>query len=117
MATPATVASSQPAAAPLVAAAAILSDPWTVLVAQAIVVGRVAQPRELRASLSGISAPVLSERLRRLERNGVVVRRIYQRRPVRTRYEATELGRLLRPVFSALARWGGQFQARRRVGA
>ncbi|MFI6493599.1 winged helix-turn-helix transcriptional regulator [Streptomyces sp. NPDC050564] len=54
---------------------------------------------ELRELIGGISQKVLTETLRRLEFNGLVLRRAYGGSPLRVEYELTALGRsLLEPI-------------------
>ena len=53
----------------------------------------------------GATGKVLTQRLRQLERDGLVQRHYYAEVPPRAEYEITELGRSLAPVFSALAQW------------
>ncbi|MBP0452716.1 helix-turn-helix transcriptional regulator [Kitasatospora sp. RG8] len=64
------------------------------------------RPGELRARIGGISAKVLTETLRRLEYNGLVVRRSYAETPPRVEYALTPLGRTLLPALEALGEWG-----------
>lgn len=60
---------------------------------------------EIQRRLGSITAKTLTERLRQLERDGLVVRRAYAEVPPRVEYDITELGRSLSPVFAALATW------------
>ena len=48
---------------------------------------------------------MLTERLRQLERDGLVARTYHREIPPRVEYEITELGRTLVPVFRKLAKW------------
>jgi DNA-binding HxlR family transcriptional regulator len=64
---------------------------------------------ELQAQLPRITPKVLTERLRRLERDGLIARTYHPEMPPRVEYEVTELGRTLRPVFRALERWGDRY--------
>lgn len=57
-------------------------------------------------SVSGISARVLTDRLRELEAGGVVRREVRSGGPVRVVYSLTEQGRALHPVIEALGAWG-----------
>lgn len=59
----------------------------------------------LRDSVSGITAKVLTQRLRQLERDGLVTRTAYSEIPPRVEYEITKLGSSLAPVFAALVNW------------
>ncbi|MGF0118309.1 winged helix-turn-helix transcriptional regulator [Promicromonospora sp. Marseille-Q5078] len=63
---------------------------------------------QLERALGGITPKVLTERLRQLERDGLVLRHYHAEVPPRVEYEITDLGRSLSPVFAALADWTDQ---------
>jgi DNA-binding HxlR family transcriptional regulator len=84
-----------------------VGDRWTLAVVRALLDG----PRrfsELTAAVEGIAANTLADRLRRLERGGLLVARPYCERPPRHVYELTEEGRALAPAIAALAAWGSR---------
>jgi DNA-binding HxlR family transcriptional regulator len=60
---------------------------------------------ELERRLGTITAKVLTQRLRQLERDGLVQRHYHPEVPPRVEYEITELGRSLSTVFAALGEW------------
>ena len=60
---------------------------------------------DLRDLVEGITAKVLTQRLRQLERDGLVTRTMHAEIPPRVEYEITDLGRSLAPVFAALVNW------------
>ena len=60
---------------------------------------------ELQQQLPMVSPKVLTQRLRKLERDGLVERTYFPEMPPRVEYETTELGRTLSPVFQTLAAW------------
>lgn len=60
---------------------------------------------ELERRISTITPKVLTDRLRQLERDGLVVRTYHAEVPPRVEYEISELGRSLGPMFAALADW------------
>jgi DNA-binding HxlR family transcriptional regulator len=98
-------ARTDPAAAPLDEAVARVGDRWTLLLVQALLDG----PRrfnELLEALPGIAPNVLSQRLKHLERETVVVGQPYSRRPPRVAYELTASGRELAGALRLLAQWG-----------
>jgi DNA-binding HxlR family transcriptional regulator len=74
---------------------------------------------ELHRRIGRVTAKVLTERLRRLERDGLVTRHYFAEVPPRAEYEITELGRSLGPVFATLADWQaehlGEVESARRV--
>lgn len=60
---------------------------------------------ELEHRIRSITPKVLTQRLRQLERDGLVIRTYHPEVPPRVEYEISELGRSLGPVFSTLATW------------
>lgn len=76
---------------------------------------------ELERRIATISPKVLTQRLRQLERDGLVVRTYHPEVPPRVEYEISDLGRSLAPLFAALAAWspnlGHVEQARRAYDA
>ncbi len=72
---------------------------------------------ELERRITTISPKVLTQRLRQLERDGLIERTHYPEVPPRVEYEITDLGRSLAPLFSALSEWSSNLgkveQARR----
>src|SRR6187402_1440459 len=61
---------------------------------------------ELQRRIGTITPKVLTQRLRQLERDGLVVRTYHPEVPPRVEYEISELGLTLAPLFAALADWG-----------
>jgi DNA-binding HxlR family transcriptional regulator len=59
----------------------------------------------LERRIATISPKVLTQRLRQLERDGLVVRTYHAEVPPRVEYEISELGRSLGPLFASLAEW------------
>ncbi|MFF2086939.1 winged helix-turn-helix transcriptional regulator [Nocardia sp. NPDC058176] len=60
---------------------------------------------ELERRIGGITSKVLTQRLRQLERDGLVLRTYHPEMPPRVEYEISELGRSLAPVFATLGEW------------
>ncbi|WP_319462020.1 helix-turn-helix domain-containing protein [Micromonospora sp. RTP1Z1] len=60
---------------------------------------------ELERRLLTITPKVLTQRLRQLERDGLVVRTYHPEVPPRVEYEISDLGRSLAPLFATLADW------------
>ena len=60
---------------------------------------------ELERQLGAITPKVLTQRLRQLERDGLVRRHYHPEVPPRVEYEITDLGRSLSSVFAALSEW------------
>jgi DNA-binding HxlR family transcriptional regulator len=60
---------------------------------------------ELERRITTITPKVLTQRLRQLERDGLVTRTYHPEVPPRVEYEISELGRSLGPLFATLAEW------------
>jgi DNA-binding HxlR family transcriptional regulator len=60
---------------------------------------------ELRDRIPTLTPKVLTQRLRQLERDGLVVRTYHPEVPPRVEYEITDLGRSLADIFASLNEW------------
>jgi DNA-binding HxlR family transcriptional regulator len=65
---------------------------------------------ELSRRITTITPKVLTQRLRQLERDGLVVRSYHAEVPPRVEYEISDLGRSLGPLFAALSEWSGNLE-------
>jgi DNA-binding HxlR family transcriptional regulator len=93
---------------PIAGALDVLGDRWTLLVLRdALFLGK-ATFQEFLASPERVSSNTLAERLRRLERCGILRKEAYQRRPTRWRYLPTPSGRALLSLLRAAAIWGAR---------
>ena len=66
---------------------------------------------ELQKSLEGISQKVLTESLRSMEADGIIVRTVYAEVPPRVEYSLSELGDTMRPILDAMEKWGNDYKA------
>ena len=89
---------------PLAEALARVGDRWTLLVVEALLPGPL-RFNDLLSQIPGIAANILSDRLKRLERDGLLVARPYSRRPPRSEYELTAEGKELAGALRLLAHW------------
>ena len=90
---------------PVAQTAAILSGKWTILIIRDLAAG-VKRFNQLERSLQGISPKTLSERLRSLEEEGIVVRRTFAEVPPRVEYSLTEKGCDLIAVIESMRHYG-----------
>jgi DNA-binding HxlR family transcriptional regulator len=89
---------------PIMAAIAMISDKWKVLIIYRLCEGTM-RFNELMRSLQGITQRVLTQQLRELEADGLVSRKIYAEVPPRVEYSLTKLGRTLLPALEKLEQW------------
>lgn len=99
--------SRAPARTPLEDAVARVGDRWTLLIVN-VLLGGPRRFMELTAALDGIAPNVLSQRLKDLEKDGLVVSAPYSRRPLRLSYALSGGGRELADALRLLAAWGAR---------
>jgi DNA-binding HxlR family transcriptional regulator len=87
---------------PIEATFKIIGKKWTILIIREMLRGTKQFNRFLE-NIEGITPKVLTERLRELQRLGIVKRRIVSEYPVRVEYEMTDLGKEFEPVLLAAA--------------
>ena len=92
---------------PLELALERVGDRWSLLLVEALLDGS-RRFNELGDTVGGIAPNILTDRLRRLEREGVVLARPYSDRPPRMEYALTAAGRELAGALRLLADWGAR---------
>ena len=87
---------------PIDTAFKIIGKRWTVLIIREILIGNT-QFNRFMENIRGISPKVLTERLRELERLGILRRRIVSKYPLRVEYSLTDIGKGFEPVLLSAA--------------
>lgn len=82
----------------------LLARRWVVSIVYASLAG-ASRFNELKQALGPVPPRTLAERLRELEAEGILERRVVASSPPRVEYRLTAEGRLLAPVIEALERW------------
>lgn len=82
----------------------LIGGRWTGPILQAILDGRY-RYADIRATIPGLSDTMLTQRLRALEAEGLLERRVVPCSPVRVEYHPTAKGRALAPVLETIADW------------
>jgi DNA-binding HxlR family transcriptional regulator len=82
-----------------------IADKWTTLIIGILAHSDRRRFNELRRSIGGISQKMLTQTLRDLERDGLVIRTIYPEIPPRVEYALTPLGKTLCEPLGALGKW------------
>lgn len=82
----------------------VLSDKWVCLVMASLRTG-AKRHSDIGREVAGVSQKMLTQTLRSLERDGLVIRTVTPSVPVRVDYELSALGRDLAPVMVAVKTW------------
>ena len=94
---------------PVARTLSVIGPSWTCLILRELLVHGARRFQDFRESVDGIAPRTLSERLRALEKNGVVERRFYSMSPPRAEYVLTVKGRDLGPIVAAMRNWGRKY--------
>jgi DNA-binding HxlR family transcriptional regulator len=81
-----------------------IANKWTVLILS-VLCTQPARFNDLKRRLGGITHKALSDALKRLERNGLISRKVLPTQPIGVEYTITGLGASLREPFAALYAW------------
>ena len=101
---------------PIACALDIFGDRWTLLVIRDLILGR-SRFRDFSASPEGIPTNILSDRLARLHKHGVVSQIPAADGTKRLAYQLTKKGEALKPVLGAMRDWGLTWEKGTRVMA
>src|SRR3989441_2123702 len=84
-----------------------IGDKWSVYVIHMLGDAGTMRFNELRSQVEGISQRMLTVTLRGMERDGLVIRKVYPEVPPRVEYSLTSLGKTLRQLVRGLVDWSG----------
>ncbi|MDZ4767255.1 MAG: helix-turn-helix domain-containing protein [Chloroflexota bacterium] len=87
---------------------ALVSDKWTIQIIHAVFDG-AHRYGELRRAIPTITRKMLAQRLRELERNGILSRHDYEEMPPRVEYALTPTGESLSAEIAALCHWSKHY--------
>ena len=82
----------------------ILARRWTTLILK-VLIDRPLRFSEMSEQLAVVSDRVLSERLKELEQENIVERRVLAEPPIRVEYSLTEKGKAFAPVIEQIEAW------------
>ncbi len=99
---------------PVATTAALIGSKWKLLIIRNLL-ARPWRFNELRKDLEGISQKVLTDSLRSMEEDGIIVRTVYPEVPPRVEYALSEQGESMRPLIEAMKAWGIQYQRQQSV--
>lgn len=99
---------------PIACALDLVGDKWTLLIIRDLLSGDKTY-QDLQTSVESIPANILSTRLRRMARDGLIHKKLYQDRPKRYNYHLTEVGAQLSVTLRELMTWGESLEPDSRI--
>ena len=97
---------------PVATTVQLIGNKWKLLIMRNLLV-RPWRFNELQKSLEGISQKVLTDSLRSMVADGIVVRTVYAEVPPRVEYSLSELGESMRPILDSMQAWGETYKKSR----
>ena len=95
---------------PVATTVQLIGNKWKLLIIRNLLKG-AQRFMQLKNGVSGISQKVLTDNLRSLEEDGIVLREVFAEVPPRVVYSLTPTGMSLLPVIDAMADWGESYKA------
>lgn len=92
-------------ACPVATTVSLIGSKWKLLIMRNLL-ARPWRFNELRKDLDGISQKVLTDSLRSMEADGLVVRTVYAEVPPRREYALSPLGESMKPIIKSMETWG-----------
>lgn len=99
---------------PVATTVQIIGSKWKLLILRNLS-ARPWRFNELRKDLDGISQKVLTDSLRSMEEDGIVIRTVHPEVPPRVEYSLSELGQSMWPILEAMQEWGNNYKAKYRT--
>lgn len=92
-------------ACPVATTVQLIGNKWKLLIMRNLL-ARTWRFNELQRSLEGISQKVLTDSLRSMEMDGIIIRTVYAEVPPRVEYSLSEIGESMRPILASMELWG-----------
>ncbi len=94
---------------PVATTVSLIGSKWKLLIMRNLL-ARPWRFNELKKNLDGISQKVLTDSLRSMEEDGIVIRTVYPEVPPRVEYSLSPLGESMRPIISSMEQWGNDYK-------
>ena len=96
-------------ACPVATTVQLIGSKWKLLIMRNLL-QRPWRFNELQRDLAGISQKVLTDSLRSMEADGIIIRTVYPEVPPRVEYALSALGESMRPIIKSMESWGLEYQ-------
>lgn len=90
------------------AAIGLLDGKWKSLILWHLLTEKILRFNELKRHIPNVTQRMLTNQLRELEQDGLIIRTIYPQVPPKVEYQLSELGLTLQPILIALKKWGDE---------
>ena len=94
---------------PVATTVSLIGSKWKLLIIRNLLV-RPWRFNELKRDLEGISQKVLTDSLRSMEEDGLIIRTVYPEVPPKVEYALSDLGKSLKPILDSMVEWGNAYK-------
>ena len=94
---------------PVATTVQLIGNKWKLLIIRNLLAGPQ-RFTEMKNTIPGLSQKVLTDSLRSMEEDGIVIRTVYPEVPPRVEYSLSELGESMRPIIKAMEIWGTEYK-------
>lgn len=94
---------------PVATTVTLIGSKWKLLIIRNLL-ARPWRFNALKKDLDGISQKVLTDSLRSMEEDGLILRTVYPEVPPRVEYSLSSLGESLKPILDSMANWGNAYK-------
>ena len=91
---------------PVATTVSLIGSKWKLLIIRNL----LERPWRFKKNLEGIRQKVLTDSLRSMENDGLIIRTIYPEVPPRVEYSLSELGLTLKPILDSMVEWGNAYK-------
>lgn len=92
-------------ACPVATTVGLIGNKWKIFILRDLLTG-TKRFGELRKTVEGISQKVLTDNLRAMEEDNLIIRTVYAQVPPKVEYKLSELGWSLKPIIEFMETWG-----------
>lgn len=95
---------------PVATTVPLIGNKWKLLIIRNLVYNGKQRFTDFLKTIPAISKKVLTDNLRSLENDGLIVREVFAEVPPRVEYSLSEIGKSLRPIWNAMEAWGNEYK-------
>ena len=96
---------------PVATVVQMIGSKWKLLILRNLL-QRVWRFNELKKSIEGISQKVLTESLRQMEADVIIICTVYGDSQLKVEYSLSEIGESMRPIIAAMENWGNLYKSK-----
>ena len=93
---------------PVATTVELVGNKWKLLIMRELLSG-TKRFGEIHRQIDGISQKVLTQNLRKMEEDKIIIRQVYPEVPPKVEYSLSEIGDSLRPIITAMSNWGTEY--------